>query len=106
MDEATAALDEESQAAMMSLFRHELAGSSLVSIAHRQGLDVFHDRVLSLVDTVAGVRLVAVPNAAQGRERRAAAAHQPHLHPVPGPSLAARAARAVRDLAETKAGAA
>ena len=58
MDEATSALDEDTQTSMMNLFKEELAGSTLISIAHRPGLDVFHDRTLSLVKTDTGARLV------------------------------------------------
>jgi putative ATP-binding cassette transporter len=58
MDEATAALDDESQTSMMGVFREELAGSTLISIAHRAGLDVFHDRTLNLVKSPTGARLV------------------------------------------------
>jgi putative ATP-binding cassette transporter len=58
MDEATSALDENIQTSMMSLFRDELAGSTLISIAHRPGLEVFHDRTLSLVKSATGARLV------------------------------------------------
>ncbi|HYZ30897.1 MAG TPA: ABC transporter ATP-binding protein/permease, partial [Crenalkalicoccus sp.] len=46
MDEATSALDEASQAAMMALFEAELAGCALLSIGHRPGLELWHDRVL------------------------------------------------------------
>jgi len=58
MDEATSALDEESQASMMNLFSKELAGATLISIAHRAGLDAFHDRTLTLVESVGGARLI------------------------------------------------
>jgi putative ATP-binding cassette transporter len=58
MDESTSALDDDSQSAMMSLFQRELADTSLVSIAHRPGLDAFHDRTLTLVIAVGGARLV------------------------------------------------
>jgi putative ATP-binding cassette transporter len=58
MDESTSALDDEGQSVMMSLFQHELAGTSLVSIAHRPGLDAFHDRTLTLVIATGGARLV------------------------------------------------
>jgi putative ATP-binding cassette transporter len=77
MDEATSALDEESQISMMSLFQKELAGSTLVSIAHRPGLDAFHSRTLMLENTVKGARLVTrrramvqAKTAAQQRRRR------------------------------------
>ena len=59
LDEATAALDEANQAAMLSLFTEELAGTSLVSIGHRPGLDAFHDRTLTLVRAAEGARLQA-----------------------------------------------
>jgi putative ATP-binding cassette transporter len=58
MDEATSALDEDMQTSLMNLFTSELAGATLVSIAHRPGLDAFHDRTLTLVDAVGGARLV------------------------------------------------
>ena len=58
MDEATAALDENTQTSMMSLFKDELAGSTLISIAHRPGLDAFHDRTLTLVRSATGAHLV------------------------------------------------
>lgn len=58
MDEATSALDEDAQQSMMSLFTKELAGATLISIAHRPGLDAFHDRTLTLVESGSGARLV------------------------------------------------
>ncbi|NKC33045.1 ABC transporter ATP-binding protein/permease [Falsiroseomonas selenitidurans] len=57
LDEATAALDEENQDQMMRLFREELAGSALISIGHRPGLDVYHDRTLQLLRAPDGARL-------------------------------------------------
>jgi putative ATP-binding cassette transporter len=75
MDEATSALDEESQQSMMSLFTKELAGASVISIAHRPGLDAFHDRTLTLVESVSGARLVSkrrarLPDKAPPRSKR------------------------------------
>lgn len=82
MDEATAALDEANQDRLMGLFREELAESALVSIGHRPGLDVYHDRTLTLVRGAEGARLTvrrrrqpgtgtgAVPAAGQGTIRR------------------------------------
>lgn len=61
MDEATAALDEANQDAMMRLFNEELAGTALVSIGHRPGLDAYHDRTLRLVHRIEGARLQASP---------------------------------------------
>ncbi|MDN3567438.1 ABC transporter ATP-binding protein/permease [Paeniroseomonas aquatica] len=69
MDEATAALDEANQASMMSLFEDELAGSALVSIGHRPGLDAFHDRTLTLTRGSEGATL--------GSRRRARPVRQP-----------------------------
>ena len=48
MDEATAALDVESQASMMELFRHELADTTVISVGHRPELEQYHTRKLSL----------------------------------------------------------
>lgn len=59
MDEATAALDEENQDRLMTLFREELAESALISIGHRPGLDAYHDRTLTLVRGAEGARLTA-----------------------------------------------
>jgi putative ATP-binding cassette transporter len=57
LDEATAALDDENQDQMMRLFREELADSAVVSIGHRPGLDVYHDRTLHLLRAPDGARL-------------------------------------------------
>jgi putative ATP-binding cassette transporter len=48
MDEATAALDVDSQASMMELFRHELAETTVISVGHRPELEQFHSRKLTL----------------------------------------------------------
>ncbi len=57
LDEATSALDEVSQRRVMSMFDHELAGATVLSIGHRPGLEAFHTRVLHLVRTPQGARL-------------------------------------------------
>ncbi|MBD0270338.1 MAG: ABC transporter ATP-binding protein/permease [Acetobacteraceae bacterium] len=57
LDEATAALDEENQDAMMELLREELPDSAVVSIGHRPGLDRHHDRTLVLEPTPEGAVL-------------------------------------------------
>lgn len=49
LDEATAALDETAQAEMLALFGQELAGVSLLNIAHRPGLERFHTAHLRLI---------------------------------------------------------
>ena len=59
MDEATSALDDESQDAMMRSVRDELADSTVISIAHRPGLEGFHQRTLGLVKSSGGAKLVA-----------------------------------------------
>ncbi len=48
LDEATAALDVDTQASMMEIFRHELADATLISVGHRPELVEFHTRKLSL----------------------------------------------------------
>jgi putative ATP-binding cassette transporter len=57
MDEATAALDEENQDAMMRLVLEELPKSALISIGHRPGLDAFHERTLHLQRGPEGAKL-------------------------------------------------
>lgn len=61
MDEATAALDEANQDAMMQLVIDELPGAALVSIGHRPGLEAFHTRTLNLVRSEGGARLARKP---------------------------------------------
>ncbi len=58
MDEATSALDDDIQKSLMGLFKNELAGMTVVSIAHRAGMDAYHDRTLTLVTALGGARLV------------------------------------------------
>ena len=72
MDEATSALDDDSQKSMMGLFSKELAGATLISIAHRAGLDAFHDRTLTLVESVDGARLVTKRRPRTARQLRSA----------------------------------
>jgi putative ATP-binding cassette transporter len=72
MDEATAALDDENQKAMMSIFREELRWTTLISVGHRPGLENFHDRTLHLVRTQEGARLTM--------RRRPGVAGRPGLH--------------------------
>jgi putative ATP-binding cassette transporter len=44
LDEATASLDEPSEAALYGLLRDKLPATTLVSIGHRSTLDAFHQR--------------------------------------------------------------
>src|SRR6476660_1305833 len=46
LDEATAALPEEDQAALYRLLKETLAGTTLVSIGHRDSLAAYHDKRL------------------------------------------------------------
>ncbi len=48
LDEATAALDNATEARMYELLIERLPGSTLVSVAHRTTLEVFHDKTLNL----------------------------------------------------------
>ena len=57
MDEATAALDEANQDAMMQLVLDELPDAALVSIGHRPGLARFHTRTVTLMRAEGGARL-------------------------------------------------
>jgi putative ATP-binding cassette transporter len=57
MDEATSALDEGAQVQMLSLFDKELPNSTILSIAHRPGVEAFHNRTLHLVHTERGAVL-------------------------------------------------
>jgi putative ATP-binding cassette transporter len=47
LDEATAALDEESEAELYGLLRNELSKTAIVSIGHRSTLARLHDRSLN-----------------------------------------------------------
>ena len=44
LDEATASLDEPSEAALYRLLREKLPATTIVSIGHRSTLDAFHQR--------------------------------------------------------------
>ena len=44
LDEATASLDEPSEAALYGLLREKLPATTLVSIGHRSTLEAFHQR--------------------------------------------------------------
>ena len=48
MDEPTSALDELSQTRMMELLREEVPDAMVLHVAHRPGLDRFHDREIHL----------------------------------------------------------
>ncbi|MBR0653740.1 ABC transporter ATP-binding protein/permease [Plastoroseomonas arctica] len=52
LDEATASLDQESEAALYALLRERLPGTAILSIAHRESVARFHDRRLRLAGGV------------------------------------------------------
>jgi vitamin B12/bleomycin/antimicrobial peptide transport system ATP-binding/permease protein len=59
MDEATSALDEESQTSLLSLLREDLSSATVISVAHRQGIEEFHDRKITLEKRHAGAELTS-----------------------------------------------
>jgi vitamin B12/bleomycin/antimicrobial peptide transport system ATP-binding/permease protein len=50
LDEATASLDEPSEAALYTLIGERLPGTSIVSIGHRSTLNAFHRRTITVDD--------------------------------------------------------
>lgn len=52
LDEATAALDEETEAALYRLIRHELPDSIIISIGHRSTLNAFHNQIICVGETL------------------------------------------------------
>lgn len=70
LDEATAALDEDSQRRVMRLFDDELKQTTLLSIGHRPDLAVYHTRTLQLVHGLDGDRLKLKPPPAPSPPRR------------------------------------
>jgi putative ATP-binding cassette transporter len=57
LDEATSALDGATEQHVYGLLRERLAGTSIVSIAHRPGMDDFHDAMIELVPSASGATL-------------------------------------------------
>ena len=52
LDEATASLDQEGEAALYALLRERLPGTAILSIAHRESVARFHDRRVVLAGGV------------------------------------------------------
>ena len=52
LDEATAALDEDTEAALYRLIRQELPDSIIVSIGHRSTLNAFHNQIICVGETL------------------------------------------------------
>lgn len=63
LDEATAALDEGSQANVMGLFNAELKNTTVMSIGHRPDLAAYHTRTLQIIHGQNGDRLSIKPPA-------------------------------------------
>jgi putative ATP-binding cassette transporter len=82
MDEATSALDEAGQENIMKLLIEELPETSVVSIGHRPGLEVFHTRELTLEPGETGARLrtpeVAAKRSLKDVYRRMSVASRSH----------------------------
>ena len=57
LDEATSALDHATEERVYALLRERLAGTTIVSIAHRPGVDGFHDATIELIPSEAGATL-------------------------------------------------
>src|SRR5665213_2266729 len=70
LDEATAALDQDSQNRVMGLFDAELKNTTVLSIGHRPDLAAYHTRTLQLVHGVNGDRLRLKPPVAHRSNRR------------------------------------
>ena len=66
MDEATAALDELSQAHMLAFLRTDLSDTTVLSVGHRPGLEAYHDRVITLVRGEGEISARAQNNAVSG----------------------------------------
>ncbi|MGL4495699.1 MAG: ABC transporter ATP-binding protein/permease, partial [Beijerinckiaceae bacterium] len=58
LDEATSALDDASQAQMFELLTEELPDATILNVAHRKGLEKYHDQKV-VIDKSGNVRQVA-----------------------------------------------
>lgn len=71
LDEATAALDEANQDAMMTLLIEAVPDAAIISIGHRPGLEAFHTRTLTLEKREGGARFRrAAPRIVSERTKR------------------------------------
>jgi putative ATP-binding cassette transporter len=66
LDDALAALDQQSREEILALLRHDLPDTIILSVAQQDGIAHLHDRSLTLVKAEGGARLaaVAIPSAA------------------------------------------
>jgi putative ATP-binding cassette transporter len=67
LDEATAALDDESQDSMMRILIEDMPSTAVLSVAHRPGLEDFHGREPEFIRTEDGATLTKA--ARQRREQ-------------------------------------
>ncbi len=91
MDEATSALDEPGQENVMKLLIEDLPETSIVSIGHRPGLEVFHTRELTLEPgkgTEGATLRKLVRKTAQ--KRALGEVYRAHVGGKPGPSARPR----------------
>jgi putative ATP-binding cassette transporter len=86
MDEATAALDAESQDSMMELFRKELERATLISVGHRTELEEYHERKLTLHRHAARVEMAAGEDIQRGRRLSRLLRRTLRPRPSPDPS--------------------
>lgn len=91
MDESTSALDIDSQDSMMELFRHELAGVTLVSVGHRPELADYHERQLTLRRGPGGADLES--DEALARQTELGELLRRGLRPRPSPDTSAPISR-------------
>jgi putative ATP-binding cassette transporter len=82
LDEATAALDEDSQHHLMTLFDGELKNTTVLSIGHRPDLAAYHTRTLQLVHGRHGERLKLKPPRAPFPQRHLLQRIEDWLRPV------------------------
>ena len=100
LDEATASLDEPSEAALYSLLAEKLPDTTIVSIGHRSTLDAFHQRNISWCATATASRCRTASWRRFRSRRSSIRATSPDLQPAPRPGLAAHPA--VPDIGRTR----
>jgi putative ATP-binding cassette transporter len=71
MDESTAALDKNSQEALMQMMHERLPKTTVVSVGHRPELEAFHERKIELEHRPGGARIV--------RDEELASSHGPRM---------------------------
>ncbi len=91
MDEATAALDDDSQDQMLGLFRDELSGCTVITVGQRPELAEYHDRTLTLTRRQNGVQMSADQDATASR--RLSGLLRRSLRPRPSPDTSAPVSR-------------